>query len=233
MGVFIDLTGQRFDQLTAVRLLPSRHRKVFWECRCDCGKTVQVSSGSLKSGNTRSCGCLRHILGGNNPRFKDLTGKRFGKLTVIKPGHHDRWGGLFWNCRCDCGRVKDVLACSLNQGRSRSCGCSQPEAVSGVASPRWRGGIRITHGYRMIYVPTPSTFKTGITHAYPYLPEHVIIMSKHIGRPLLKEETVHHMNGNKLDNRIENLELWSHKHPQGQRTGDLLKYAREIITLYG
>ena len=58
-------------------------------------------------------------------------------------------------------------------------------------------------------------------------------MSNHLGRPLTKSETVHHKNGNRQDNRLSNLELWSSRQPKGQRVTDKLEYAREIIALYG
>ncbi len=63
--------------------------------------------------------------------------------------------------------------------------------------------------------------------------EHTLIMSNHLGRPLTKSETVHHKNGNRQDNRLSNLELWSSRQPKGQRVTDKLEYAREIIALYG
>lgn len=62
--------------------------------------------------------------------------------------------------------------------------------------------------------------------------EHVFLMSEHIGRPLIKGETVHHKNGVRDDNRLSNLELWSKAQPAGQRVVDKLTYAREIIALY-
>lgn len=55
----IDLTGQRFGRLVALRHEATPGAKTFWFCRCDCGKEVLVGYGELKSGNTRSCGCLR------------------------------------------------------------------------------------------------------------------------------------------------------------------------------
>ena len=63
--------------------------------------------------------------------------------------------------------------------------------------------------------------------------EHRHVMEQHIGRPLRDLETVHHVNGDRSDNRLENLELWSSYQPSGQRVRDKVEWAREILETYG
>lgn len=89
-------------------------------------------------------------------------------------------------------------------------------------------GWKMKEGYKQLLLKNhPNSAKSG------YVMEHVVVMSNHLQRPLRKGETVHHKNGIRHDNRIENLELWSYSHPFGQRVEDKIDWCKEFLEQYG
>lgn len=86
-------------------------------------------------------------------------------------------------------------------------------------NPLWRGGRHLAGGYVRAYVAPDSPF-ASMCGSRSMVFEHRLVMAQHLGRPLFPYERVHHKNGVKTDNRIENLELWEESHPPGQRVDE-------------
>jgi hypothetical protein len=222
----MDLTGQVIGKWTVLKRVIVNAKHPHWLCKCNCGVEKVVSGTHLKSGHTKSCGCL-----GRANAKQDEIGKVYGKLTVIALAVNSGGRGLKWLCRCECSKEKIISGMSLRKNKgTRSCGCLVQEinAIGGVSASHWGGG-RYTNsqGYILIHNPKhPNAYKDG------HVLEHVFVMSELIGRPLTKKETVHHKNGIKNDNEPSNLELWVSSHPPGQRVVDLVKWAKEILIKY-
>jgi hypothetical protein len=135
-----DLSGQVFGRLRVIRLAYHGNKNRYWECACECGAVTVVSTARLRAGRKRSCGCLRR--GRREGGQEDLSGRVFGRLTVLRIGgrcHRRRdgtAGRLYWVCRCACGSQKVVRATTGNlmSGRTTSCGCWRREAAREKAS---------------------------------------------------------------------------------------------------
>ena len=88
----------------------SANKYYYWRCHCDCGNEIVVQGTVLRRGDTKSCGCLQaeESARRTKDRLMDLTGKRFGLLTVLERVELDESGyGLGkWKCQCDCGNIK-------------------------------------------------------------------------------------------------------------------------------
>lgn len=124
---FKDLTGLKFGRLLAVNYFGKDNRgKSVWSCDCDCGNHVNVREDGLIGGTSTSCGCYNRDRV-REATFKDLSGKRFGKLLVMKRIDDKEFPGgkkhVQYLCKCDCGNETRVLAGSLRNNLTTSCGC--------------------------------------------------------------------------------------------------------------
>jgi len=241
MGSLVNLVGERFGMLTVVKRdgrNSSNH--VTWECVCDCGETSIATGNNLSSGHSKSCGCLRKT----NSSTIDLSGQVFGRLTVQKDGHRTKRAGKKmahikeWRCLCSCGIEVHVTTGHITTGHTNSCGCWAKESARKLAYKNIAGKKKVApngtlpprknaEGYVRVHDKHhPRADKSG------FVMEHAKVMSESIGRDLLSHENVHHLNGDRADNRIENLELWSKSQPCGQRIVDKLKHAVFLINEY-
>jgi hypothetical protein len=160
----------------------------------------------------------------------DITGKKFTRLTPIfqyKRTYPSGRTQLGWICRCDCGNVKWQLTYDLTSLKVKSCGCYNSEVarkkLSGENNPSWKGGlpIKTKRGY--------MEYKSGVNRGKLV---HRIVWESHYGVSLKTNQNIHHINGDRTDNRIENLQLWDTSQPKGQRVEDKLEYYFSLIKEY-
>ncbi len=124
------------------------------------------------------------------------------------------------------GRLCSVDGCDKPSRKLTFCTHHYHRHREGIPmdAPRRRSKGKFTNSYGYVQLVFPDRTKAL---------EHRHIMAGILGRPLAPHETVHHKNGHRADNRLENLELWSSHQPKGQRVEDKVIWAREILALYG
>lgn len=159
--------------------------------------------------NECACGCGTEL----NPYRRTYSGKGMikGEYPKWARGHHMREPG--YASALALGNRKPPRGCK--------CGCGKP--VKGMSvwaegcriagrGGRWKGGLFTTEqGYVTRYLPTHPNANSG-----GRVPEHRYVMETHLRRLLDSDESVHHINGDKSDNRIENLQIRRRHHGSGQ-----------------
>jgi hypothetical protein len=111
----IDLTGQKFAELTVIEYVGSSK----WKVLCSCG-VIKITTGqNLREGKIVSCGCKKDLIG---QIFGEWTVISRGRSDIIKKGDEITGSVVYWNCKCSCGVEREVTTSSLKSGASQSCG---------------------------------------------------------------------------------------------------------------
>ena len=96
----LDITGQRFGRLVAIKKAPSRSGKTYWDCKCDCGNTKEVQTTHLRNGTIKSCGCLAEEKKKVNRSHPVVSFRQRIKIALVKAFSH--------KCAC-CGLEDDYV----------------------------------------------------------------------------------------------------------------------------
>lgn len=138
--------GQKFNRLTVISNGIFKNTRYHCICKCDCGNiTNPISEDSLKTGNTKSCGCLQkekvNLIGKANKNntytrgkkyCASLVGKTIGRLLIISldcpfKDRHERYF-----CQCSCGNTTTAGRSALLSGNTKSCGCLRKEHIKKI-----------------------------------------------------------------------------------------------------
>lgn len=226
MGKFKDLTGMKFGKLTVNRRAEDYYTKsgkriTKWDCTCDCGNTIIVRTNGLTTNHTRSCGCIPK----SNP--KDLTGKKFGRLTALErvDDEYTQSGKkkVMWKCLCDCGNIFVAQSTNLTKlnGGTKSCGCLKINKIKEVICKTNNYGVENEYGIGYDSMGNKFYFdlddydkikeiywsKNSNGYFRGFLNGNEVILHRIIMGIEDKKFYVDHINHNRSDNRKNNLRI--------------------------
>lgn len=156
-----DRIGEEHGRLT-IKDWKKKGRYIYFLCECQCGTQRWFRSDGVLNGKTKSCGCSRR---------KDLTGKEYGMLTVIKCSDRKYRNGCLWICACKCGNTIEVSESDLERGRKTHCGCQRKANLEQSAQharkknreKNMREGTSLA---RIKSTKVPSSSTTGVRGVY-------------------------------------------------------------------
>lgn len=128
MGSKINMIGKKYGKLLVIKesQIKTTQNKLCYECQCDCGNMTIVSGLNLRTGKTKSCGCINES---KKVKMDDLIGQHFGQLTVLNIFDKTKY---LYECQCSCGTITYVNRYNLLYGYSKNCGCTRKETISKI-----------------------------------------------------------------------------------------------------
>ncbi|MCL2855187.1 MAG: AP2 domain-containing protein [Defluviitaleaceae bacterium] len=137
--VAVESAGYRIDGIKR------KVKNPLWKFKCDCGNEKITTVRLVKSGKTKSCGCLHKESVARNGKSctKDYTGMRFGSLVIIEQVISDdenaRLNRVTWRAKCDCGNITEVTGNLLQRGGKKSCGCLKQNYIKSRSDKENKG----------------------------------------------------------------------------------------------
>lgn len=199
---------------------PNRRRKAIQPKTCACGAIFLPSAPRVRF-------CSRPCVVRYGRTVREMTCQHCSIRYETKSALQRYCCG---RCRLEARRVRAVRACegcgaqyhefdSRRRFCSRHCAGINAHRRRGESAYNWKGGRTLTSP-RNGYVRVRGPAHPRANPRNPYVLEHILVMEELLGRHLLSHERVHHKNGQRDDNRGENLELWKMKDPPGVRAAD-------------
>lgn len=203
-----DLSGKKIGNIEVLErydnhIQPNGSTKVRYKCLCSCGNEFVSYSDHILSGHTTSCGCV------HKKKIKeihnDITGKKFGRLTVIKMIEDSTKKRTSWLCKCECGNECVASTTSLTTGKRKSCGCLISYAEDKFTE------LLLEHNITFI-----KQFKIDGCKDKSYLPFDFAIIDKDKIKLLIELNGQQHyapftFNGENYETKVKNFEDRQHK----------------------
>lgn len=227
MTTHLDLSGKRFGSLTVIKEAGrTKANKSTWLVKCDCGNEKVVVGGSLVSGLTKTCsikGCPYNLSHDRHlDKAKEHIGRRYGHLIVTGVPKQKQSRRIIVEVLCDCGAKKTIELSRVTSGHTQTCGCMMGRDYSkpiGAKNKNYLKGFTTdTEGYNIRGIDGRSIrYNRWLYGVF-------------LGRPVLDTDKVHHINGLKNDDRIDNYILFK---DTGEHLRHHIAYKNRMAPLNG
>ena len=239
--------GDKFNKLTILEEVfdgaVAARRYVY--CLCDCGSKKVLRYDLVRSGDTKSCGCLLSVKSADqiekmvitrrrnreNVIVTNYIGKRFNKLIVDCVYQHPKSKGTWFTLTCDCGKVKHVSLRDLKRKHVQSCGCDKHKYAITFVSQIDGEEMLVSKGkkgqYLRILAGMPNDSRE---HLHVHEAKKAYRMA---GIEWQQEYVVHHIDSNKLNNHSNNLSVMEDTSAHFFHHAKIERATYEFLTAHG